>query len=98
MTMPVIDVMTFDEDARITSQRAFVDFSMIRPGADRPGPNGVLPVPAADWSYVRRMTSFEERRGEGNLLALFLAGSSPWRGQGWVHGPRWGGGGRRLWC
>lgn len=31
MTMPAIDVMTFDGDARITSQRAFVDFAMIRP-------------------------------------------------------------------
>jgi steroid delta-isomerase len=31
MTMPAIDVMTFDDDARITSQRAFVDFGMIRP-------------------------------------------------------------------
>jgi steroid delta-isomerase len=31
MSMPAIDVMTFDEDARITSQRAFVDFGLIRP-------------------------------------------------------------------
>jgi steroid delta-isomerase len=31
MVMPVIDVMTFDDDARITSQRAFVDFSMLAP-------------------------------------------------------------------
>lgn len=31
MTMPVIDVMTFDAEARITSQRAFVDFSLLRP-------------------------------------------------------------------
>lgn len=30
MTMPAIDVMTFDDDARITSQRAFVDFGMLR--------------------------------------------------------------------
>lgn len=31
MILPVIDVMTFDDDARITSQRAFVDFSMLAP-------------------------------------------------------------------
>jgi steroid delta-isomerase len=30
-TMQVIDVMTFDDDAKITSQRAFVDFSKMRP-------------------------------------------------------------------
>lgn len=30
MTMPAIDVMTFDDDARITSQRAFVDFGLLR--------------------------------------------------------------------
>lgn len=30
-TIPAIDVMTFDEDARITSQRAFVDFAMLTP-------------------------------------------------------------------
>ncbi len=31
MVMPAIDVMTFDDDARITSQRAFVDFAMLGP-------------------------------------------------------------------
>jgi steroid delta-isomerase len=31
MAMPVIDVMTFDDDARITSQRAFVDFGLLAP-------------------------------------------------------------------
>ena len=31
LVMPAIDVMTFDEDARITSQRAFVDFAMLVP-------------------------------------------------------------------
>lgn len=31
MALPVIDVMTFDDDARITSQRAFVDFSLLAP-------------------------------------------------------------------
>ncbi len=31
MTMPVIDVMTFDDDAKITTQRAFVDFGQLRP-------------------------------------------------------------------
>jgi steroid delta-isomerase len=31
MTMTVIDVMTFDDDAKITSQRAFVDFTQLRP-------------------------------------------------------------------
>ncbi|HEY2813544.1 MAG TPA: nuclear transport factor 2 family protein [Acidimicrobiales bacterium] len=31
MGMSVIDVMTFDDDARITSQRAFVDFSQLAP-------------------------------------------------------------------
>ena len=30
-TLPVIDVMTFDDDARIASQRAFVDFGMLTP-------------------------------------------------------------------
>ena len=29
--LPAIDVMTFDEDASITSQRAFVDFAMLVP-------------------------------------------------------------------
>src|SRR3954470_7803955 len=29
MSMPVIDVMTFDGDAKITSQRAFQDFTML---------------------------------------------------------------------
>lgn len=29
--MHVIDVMTFDDDARVTSQRAFVDFTALRP-------------------------------------------------------------------
>jgi steroid delta-isomerase len=32
--LPCIDVMTFDEQARITSQRAFVDFSMMGPAPD----------------------------------------------------------------
>lgn len=31
LSMPVIDVMTFDDDARITSQRAFVDFGLLTP-------------------------------------------------------------------
>lgn len=31
MSMPAIDVMTFDDDARITSQRAFIDFGMMGP-------------------------------------------------------------------
>jgi len=31
LVMPAIDVMTFDDDARITSQRAFVDFAMLTP-------------------------------------------------------------------
>jgi steroid delta-isomerase len=31
MVLPAIDVMTFDEDGRVTSQRAFVDFAMLRP-------------------------------------------------------------------
>lgn len=31
---PVIDVMTFDDDARITSQRAFVDHSLLTPATD----------------------------------------------------------------
>lgn len=30
-SLPAIDVMTFDDDARITSQRAFVDFAMLAP-------------------------------------------------------------------
>jgi steroid delta-isomerase len=34
LVIPAIDVMTFDDDARITSQRAFVDFSMMRPATD----------------------------------------------------------------
>jgi hypothetical protein len=29
--MNAIDVMTFDDEARITSQRAFVDFSKLAP-------------------------------------------------------------------
>ena len=29
--LPAIDVMTFDDDAKITSQRAFVDFAMLAP-------------------------------------------------------------------
>ncbi len=33
-SVPVIDVMTFDDQARITSQRAFVDFSMLAPAVD----------------------------------------------------------------
>lgn len=32
--LPVIDVMTFDDEGRITSQRAFVDFSMMVPAPD----------------------------------------------------------------
>ena len=32
--LPAVDVMTFDDDARITSQRAFVDFSMMAPATD----------------------------------------------------------------
>jgi steroid delta-isomerase len=31
MGMGAIDIMTFDDDARITSQRAFVDFSKLAP-------------------------------------------------------------------
>jgi steroid delta-isomerase len=31
LTMAVVDVMTFDDGAKITSQRAFVDFGQIRP-------------------------------------------------------------------
>ena len=31
MVLPAIDVMTFDEEGRVTSQRAFVDFAMLRP-------------------------------------------------------------------
>jgi steroid delta-isomerase len=34
MVIPAIDVMTFDDEARITSQRAFVDFSQLRPADD----------------------------------------------------------------
>lgn len=33
-SLPAIDVMTFDDEARITSQRAFVDFSMLAPAED----------------------------------------------------------------
>lgn len=33
-SLPAIDVMTFDDDARITSQRAFVDFAMLAPAED----------------------------------------------------------------
>ena len=32
--LPCIDVMTFDDSGRITSQRAFVDFSMMVPAPD----------------------------------------------------------------
>jgi len=32
MCMPVIDQMTFDDDGKITSQRAFQDFAMLGPG------------------------------------------------------------------
>ena len=32
--LPCIDVMTFDDEARITSQRAFVDFAMMVPAPD----------------------------------------------------------------
>jgi steroid Delta-isomerase len=34
MAIPAIDVMTFDDDGRITSQRAFVDFGLLRPADD----------------------------------------------------------------
>jgi steroid delta-isomerase len=34
MVLPAIDVMTFDDDARITSQRAFVDYGQLRPAED----------------------------------------------------------------
>lgn len=34
MVAPAIDVMTFDDDARITSQRAFIDFGLLAPAAD----------------------------------------------------------------
>lgn len=34
MSMPVIDVMTFDDAARITSQRAFVEFGLLAPATD----------------------------------------------------------------
>jgi steroid delta-isomerase len=34
MTLTVIDVMTFDEEARILSQRAFVDFARLAPAQD----------------------------------------------------------------
>jgi steroid delta-isomerase len=33
-TMPVIDVMTFDDDARITSQRAFQSFDDLTPATE----------------------------------------------------------------
>lgn len=33
-SLPAIDVMTFDDDARITSQRAFVDMAMLAPAED----------------------------------------------------------------
>ena len=33
-SLPAIDVMRFDDDARITSQRAFVDFAMLAPAED----------------------------------------------------------------
>lgn len=33
-SLPAIDVMTFDDEARITSQRAFVDFAMLAPAED----------------------------------------------------------------
>jgi steroid delta-isomerase len=39
MVIPAIDVMTFDDDGRITSQRAFVDFTQLRP-ADEETPRG----------------------------------------------------------
>lgn len=32
LSMPVIDVMTFDETGRITTQRAFVDYALLAPG------------------------------------------------------------------
>lgn len=34
MSLPVYDVMTFDDAGRITSQRAFVDFAMLGPATD----------------------------------------------------------------
>jgi steroid delta-isomerase len=34
MMIPAIDVMTFDDEGRITSQRAFVDFAQLRPVDD----------------------------------------------------------------
>ena len=32
--LPAVDVMTFDDDGLITSQRAFVDFAMLAPAPD----------------------------------------------------------------
>lgn len=37
MVIPAIDVMTFDDEGRITSQRAFVDFAQLRPADDETG-------------------------------------------------------------
>jgi steroid delta-isomerase len=34
MVLPVIDVMTFDADGHIASQRAFVDYAQLRPADD----------------------------------------------------------------
>lgn len=34
MVIPAIDVMTFDDDGKITSQRAFVDYAQLRPADD----------------------------------------------------------------
>jgi steroid delta-isomerase len=34
MLIPAIDVMTFDDDGKITSQRAYVDFNQLRPAGD----------------------------------------------------------------
>ena len=34
MVLPAIDVMTFDDDGKITSQRAFVDYAQLRPADD----------------------------------------------------------------
>lgn len=31
MRLPAIDIMTFDDDGKITSQRAFVDYAMLGP-------------------------------------------------------------------
>lgn len=33
-SLPAIDVMTFDDEARIVSQRAFVDYAMLAPAED----------------------------------------------------------------